>query len=160
MQDEVEQQYVFLRFATADLEQSLRSLAMISRYRKSDVISVLIRDAVVAYGRPFSGNYGPIANKKNLRLPGSYVPQALKSVHDRSLSLRNQAFAHTDLAPFDPRLSRFGTKPNHFYPIRLTPVPFASLRAHAKAMPPLIRLVHERIINEIHRLERSELDHR
>ena len=160
MQDEVEQQYVFLRFATADLDQALRSLAMISRYRQSDIISVLIRDAVVAYGRPFFNNYGPIANKKNLRLPESYVPPALRSVHQRSISLRKQAFAHTDLAPLNPRLSRFGSKPNHFYPIRLTPIPSADLRAHAKAMPSLIRQVYERVVKEIRQLERCELDHR
>jgi hypothetical protein len=157
MEDELEQQYVFLRFATADLEQALQSLAMIRRYRRQDIISVLIRDAVVAYGRPFFNNYGPIAKKKNLRLPDSYVPQALWSVHQRSISLRKQAFAHTDLEPLDPRLSRFGSKPNHFYPIRLTPVHFAELQALAKAMPPLIRQVHERVVKEIQRLERCEL---
>jgi hypothetical protein len=154
----MEQHYVFLRFATADLEQALRSLSMISRYRRPDIISVLIRDAVIAYSRPFSNNFGPIANKK-LRLPESYVPAALKAIHDRSLALRDQAFAHTDLTPLKPRLGRFGTVPNHFYPIQLTPVPYSELREHGNAMPLLIRQLQDRVVSEIQQLERNELDH-
>jgi hypothetical protein len=111
MQNELEQHYVFLRLASADLEQALQSLAMIRRYRRQDILSVLIRDAVVAYGRPFFNNYGPIAKKKNLRLPDAYVPQALWSVHQRSISLRKQAFAHTYLEPLNPR---HPTKPIFF----------------------------------------------
>jgi hypothetical protein len=160
MQDELEQNYVFLRFATADFEQALRSLAMIKRYRREDIVSVLIRDAVVAYGRPFSINRGVLASKSRLRLPDAFVAMSFRNLHDRSITLRNKVFAHTDLGAVKPQLSRFGTKPNHLYPVRLTPISFVDLKAHAKLLPALVRQVHERTVQEIEQIERDHLDSR
>ncbi len=158
MQDKVEQGYVFLRFAAADIDQARRSLAMISRYRRGDVIAALVRDAVIAYARPFVKSRGPFG--ENILKPGDVVPRDQRPLHHRAIIARGKVVAHTDLGPLAPALGRLGEKPNHFYPIRLRTGPSTELTSLARELPDLINAVYDRLLCKIRKYEEAKLDHK
>lgn len=156
LQDKVEQDYVFLRFASTDIDQARRSLAMISRYRRHDVIDALVRDAVIAYSRPFIKSKGPFG--PNILKCGDVVPRDQRLLHKKAIALRNKVVAHKDLAPLNPALSRWGEKPNHSYWIRLSTAPTTELTLLARELPELIDAVYNRLQCKIRAYREAELD--
>jgi len=88
------EKYYFYRLYSIDLDSTKHSLCVLKRYRREDVRHCLLRDIVVSYARPFSGNKGQDIPKH--KLTKKVVPRNLCQLHDDLIKLRNQLFAHTD----------------------------------------------------------------
>lgn len=156
LKDKVEQDYVFLRFSLTDIGQARRSLAMIRRYRRPDVIDALVRDTVIAYSRPFMKSNGPFGI--NILKCGDVVPRDQRPLHKKAITLRNKVVAHKDLAPLNPALSRWGQKPNHSYVIRLSTGPTTELTSLARELPDLVDAVYDRLQGKIRSYQEAVLD--
>lgn len=65
--------------------------------------SVLMRDMIVSYARPFSGNRAGHLRKHKLQ--AERVPDEYKWLHEDLLQLRNELIAHTDLLRRNPRVN-------------------------------------------------------
>jgi hypothetical protein len=68
---EIKEYYAFMRLSDSDFDTARRSINSLKRVRHPDSVSAIIRDALISYARPFTGNRGAI-KKKNLRLLESF----------------------------------------------------------------------------------------
>ena len=95
--------YRFFRLYEHDFAEARETLKMMGRYRRHDVLFALLRDAVVAYARPFSVNKKP--TKGRHELPLRFVPRVRRSLHRELIALRMTMFAHTDFIARSPRVT-------------------------------------------------------
>lgn len=153
MNNKNEERYVFYRMATEDFRLAHRSIAMMSRYKRNDILMVLIRDAIVAYARPFSGNKGNYS--RNLSVPKIMVPSDLLDIHRKTMQYRNQVFAHTDIPARDPDLGRWAEGDLIGYPISTRGFHFETFRDHADPLNRLIVEVSSNLVAEIRNIEKS-----
>ncbi len=121
MHDREFETYCFFRYCLGDLLAARQRLALAVRQQDREAQFGLIENAVVVYGRPFSGNRGMYArNGKALpkgrcrgddlhRLdPMDFVPLLHMDLHRELSDLRNQLFAHSDVAFQSPAVADFG----------------------------------------------------
>lgn len=125
-------QYRFYRLYSVDLDSARYSLRMLRRYRRSDIRFCILRDLIVSYARPFSGNKGPTGGEHSLSV--KYVPTKHRPLHSELIDLRRQVFAHTDFTYHDPRLSKWDTAQGPRHERRLSVA--CSRTRHASRPPP------------------------
>ena len=142
---------MFYRMVTGDLDEAYRSLKITRRYRKADVIIALVRDAIVAYARPFSCNKGKFAKK--LSLSKKDVPKSLQDFHEKVIDFRNQVFAHSDIPFRGPRLGRLQLDSGYIYPISLKGLYYEELVSYIEPLKQLILEVHGSVVEKIKRIE-------
>jgi hypothetical protein len=134
------EEYRFYRLYSIDLESAKQTLSMIARYRRKDIRYAILRDFIVVYGRPFSGNRGRVWHSHRLR--EAIVPAEHRALHGELLALRNRAFAHTDHDYFDPRIAQWPSKSGRkAYPMSFKVPPYADLERRFKAMTILVAAV-------------------
>lgn len=104
-----EESYFFFSMYAIDLEAALQSIKLIRRYKRQDVREALLRDATIAYVRPFSMNRG--RHGKHELSSKKIVPHHLRSLHAELVELRSSQFAHTDLTFYDPKSVLYGDGP-------------------------------------------------
>ena len=92
-----QEQYVFRHLSLIDMERVQKSIEKMEASDDEYIKEALFRDAVVSYIRPFTDNRGENV-KRGLKLNKKGVPKNLKSVHKEIEDIRNQLFAHNDLA--------------------------------------------------------------
>lgn len=92
-----QEKYVFRHLSLIDMERVEKSIARMEESSDEYVKEALFRDAVVSYIRPFSDNRGENV-KRGLKLNQKGIPKELKSAHEELEDIRNQLFAHNDLA--------------------------------------------------------------
>lgn len=110
MNNQTEEEYVFLRACDNDFSMALKSLRLIDEHDFGYPQFVFLRDAAISYGRPFSPNRG--IHKKNHILDSSIIPSEFSKLHQEIVTLRNTLFAHSDIAEKNPKLALLGdTKP-------------------------------------------------
>ena len=100
----IEERYCFYRLAQLDFGQARAALRLARENRGTGMDSFLIRDAIVSYARPFNKCRGKL---NTYHLGSKDVPAVHAALHKTLLSLRNQAFAHTDLKLYKPTLIRW-----------------------------------------------------
>ncbi len=103
MKNNLEEEYVFYRFATDDLTEAYSSLKLIKRYKREIVIFALIKIAIISYSRPFKtchGKYGRYKIKDNI------IPENFKSLHQKIIKYRDQIFAHSDILEKKPSVNK------------------------------------------------------
>ena len=106
--------YKLYRLYSMDFDMAIHTLNALKRYPKHTnryrllqwVRYSLLRDAVVSYARPFSGNRGILFKSHSLSL--RLVPKEFRVLHSRLINLRSQLFAHTDLTYKDPKVMELG----------------------------------------------------
>ena len=101
------EQYYFYRLYSIDLDNTKHILRILKRYRRKDVRYCLLRDIVVSYCRPFSGNKGKKISTHTLNK--KVVPKELCILHDELVEIRNQLFAHTDYTYRQPKVANWST---------------------------------------------------
>lgn len=143
--------YCFLRLYASDLNTAIHAIATLKRYRKADVQVALLRDIAVTYARPFSINRGNEHRKHNL--DPKHVPSHAMALHEHLLKLRNSQFAHTDLTFHNPKVAKFGTKENPWYPMSLKSFDYRGLLRRVPEIRALIKAVEENLKTEIRRYE-------
>jgi hypothetical protein len=105
-----EEYYVFLKACENDFRVSLKSFYFVDKQEFGFHQLVYLRDAVISYGRPFSGNRG--VHKKVLRLEGDLIPVEFREIHLYAISLRDTLFAHSDIQARKPELLVLGHEEN------------------------------------------------
>jgi hypothetical protein len=100
--------YRFDRLYSIDLETAKQSCDLLDQQQSLAIRFSLLRDIVVTYGKPFSGNMGRVFRRH--RLQDDIVPSEMKPLHQELLGLRDQAFAHTDHDFRDLQIARFRRK--------------------------------------------------
>ena len=96
--------YALLKLYERDFWEAAGSLALLKRYRRSAVRERILRDFIVCYCRPFSGNNGKRLRKHRLPV-AKVVPTDNRPLHLYLVGVRNQLIAHTDSARPDPTIT-------------------------------------------------------
>ncbi len=119
--------YLFYRLYSLDLGQAREVLDALNTHDDQLTRLSMLRDAIVAYARPFSGNR--LDPTKRHRLPKHVVRIEYRPLHKELMTLRNQAFAHTDYEFRDPSVSRLlgYISGRAAYPITSRAVPWTTL---------------------------------
>lgn len=106
-----DREYQWARLFSVDFSDVRHSLRVLRRYRRQDVRGCILREIIVAYVRPFSGNKD---SKGKYQINAkSYVPRAHRALHKYLVNLRQQFIAHTDFAPNrQPRIVSFAPPSN------------------------------------------------
>jgi len=118
MKNAFEENYVFYRLVSTDLDEAYRSLHDIRRYKRGSIVMVLIKNAVISYARPFMQCKGKYRNDYRL-CEKRFVPPKYRKLHKKILNYRNQVFAHTDIGVREPGLGKLNLGTAMLYPIRL-----------------------------------------
>ena len=116
MKNTFEEQYVFYRLVSADLDEAYRSLEAIRRYKRGPTIMALIKNAIVSYARPFkrcNGRYGRYS------ISPRFVPKNHLELHKLLMHHRDRIIAHTDIDVREPKLVRWDFGSTVAYPIQL-----------------------------------------
>ena len=147
------EKYQFLRLYSIDLDTALHVFRVLKRYKRDDVRFILLRDIAIAYARPFSGNEGKLIPKHKLQ--EKHVPPTSRALHKELLRLRNEQFAHTDLKFYNPKVARFGSKANKWYPMSFKGYDYNALLRQIDAIEQLIRAVEQSVNTEIRKCEKT-----
>lgn len=115
MQPQQFEQYCFYRLYSIDLNTVRHSLRMLKRYRRQDVRTIILRDIMIGYARPFSSNKGRLI--KGHCLKANCVPNHLRSLHEDIIEARNQMLAHTDYDFRNPQVARWPSAKGSIYPM-------------------------------------------
>ena len=146
-----DEHYRFLRLYSVDFSEVRNSLRILRRYRRDDVRYCILRDLIVAYARPFSGNRGDF--HKCHRLQIRFVPTECRQLHDELLALRMKLFAHTDYTYYRPKVARWETQRGAVFPMSFRVPNYRSLLDRTEAILTLVDAVEANLRREITRLE-------
>ena len=145
------EKYYFYRLYSIDLDSTKHSLCVLKRYRRKDVRHCLLRDIVVSYARPFSGNKGQDIPKH--KLTKKVVPRNLRQLHDDLIKLRNQLFAHTDYTYRRPKVANWSTASQKWFPMSFRSYDYAKLDSRVSEIESLVKVVEENLQAEIDKIE-------
>lgn len=147
------EQYYFYRLYSIDLDTAKHILRVIKRYRRKDVRYCLLRDLVVSYSRPFSGNKG-----KEMRshvLTKKVVPKELRPLHTELLELRNQLFAHTDYTYRRPKVANWSTDSHKWFPMSFRGYDYNKLDIRLSEIENLLMAVEKNLQAKIDKIEEN-----
>jgi hypothetical protein len=147
----------FYRLYSIDLEGAKQTIQMLKRFAEADVRYAILRDAIVAYARPFSKNRGRFL--KHHRLSDAIVPREFVALHAELITLRDRAFAHTDHDFRNPQLIRWplaGTADRYVF--GFSNPPWESLNRRAGEIEQLIAEVESAVNAWVSTFERQQLD--
>jgi hypothetical protein len=144
--------YKFLRLCSIDLDTTRHTLTLLRRYKRADVRSVLIREAAVSYGRPFSKNHGELIEFH--KLSKALVPGWAKPLHKELLRVRNQQFAHTDIKFYTPKVAQFTLAGKPWFPMSFKSYDYAALLAKLPQFQQLVHEVDQNLCTQLVRIER------
>jgi hypothetical protein len=105
LKNKSDEKYVFYNFVTADLDEASHSLSTIKQYKQGFMIMTLIKNAIIAYSRPFGDCKGTYSKYK---IGIKFVPKNLRKLHKQVLHHRNCIIAHTDISVRTPKLGAYG----------------------------------------------------
>lgn len=100
------EEYCFLRHCSNDLLAARQRLDVALKQQDQSILFALLEGAVVVYARPFSGTRGK--HKRKYLLAKAFVPAASATLHKELIRLRNELFAHTDVAHHDSKMMGHG----------------------------------------------------
>lgn len=153
--DEIKQleQYHFYRLYSIDLDTTKGSLRILKRYRRKDVRYCLLRDIVVSYCRPFSGNKGEkILNHK---LYEKFVPEEFRPIHKELVGLRNQLFAHTDYTFRQPKVVNWSRGSIKWFPMQFRGYDYAKLDRRISEIEKLVTIVEKNLQTKINKIQEN-----
>ena len=153
MEQQIIEKYHFYRLYSIDLDSALHSLRVLKRYRREDVRYCLLRDIVVSYARPFSGNKGEKIPKNTLTQ--KVVPKQLRSFHAELIDARNQLFAHTDFTYRRPKAVNWSTSGRKCFPMSFRSYDYEKLDRRVPEIENLILSVTGNLQSEIERMEEN-----
>lgn len=148
--------YRFLRLYSIDLDMARQTCDLLARQNSAELRHCILRDLVVTYARPFSANRGRVFRRH--RLENDVIPVGMLALHTELLSLRDQAFAHTDHDFRKPRIARWpGKSGRASYPMSFSNPAYDSLLTQLASIGELIIAVETKV-NETIRVFESTLD--
>lgn len=145
------EQYYFLKLYSVDLGMVKHILRVLRRYRRKDVRYCLLRDMVVSYCRPFSGNKGDKILKHKLNK--KVVPKDRRPLHDELVNLRNRLFAHTDYTYRQPRVVNCSTETYKCFPMQFRGFDYNKLDMRVSEIEMLVQAVVKNLQARIEKIE-------
>ena len=153
MQQPQEEQYYFYRLYSIDLDTTLHTLQLLKRYRRKDVRYCILRDIVVSYARPFSGNRGDQSHNHSLKK--KLVPTEFRALHEELLRLRCQQFAHTDKTYYKPKKVNWSKAGRKWYPISFKGYDYSTLDGQVRKIEQMVKAVERNLQKKIYAIEKS-----
>lgn len=147
------EQYYFYRLYSIDLDDAKHILRILKRYRRKDVRYCLLRDLVVTYCRPFSGNKGDKIPKHILTK--KVVPKDLHSLHDELVNLRNQIFAHTSYIYKRPKVANWSTDAYKWFPMSFRGFDYNKLDSQVSKIGQLVTAVEKNLQEKIDKIHET-----
>ncbi|MEI8014654.1 MAG: hypothetical protein WCH20_07420 [Nitrospira sp.] len=157
MQAQQFEQYCFYRLYSIDFDTVRHSLRMLRRYRRQDVRHSILRDIMVGYARPFSGNKGRLI--KEHRLKTKYVPSQLRSLHNEMIDARMRMLAHTDYDFRNPRVARWPSTRGSLYPMAFRRDDMEKFENRVMQIEALVKAVESNVKAKIREIENQVLEH-
>lgn len=148
---ETDEHYRFLRLYSIDLDTAKHSCNLIKTQDSLDVRFPLLRDLVVTYSRPFSSNRGSVSRTHKLDV--AVIPAEMRPLHDELLSLRDQAFAHTDREFHGPEIGRYPKSEGAAYFMSFRRPAYEGLNARLDEILGLVVSVEASVNEEIRQME-------
>jgi hypothetical protein len=147
------EKYYFYRLYSIDFDTTKHTLGVLRRYKRKDVRFCLLRDVVVCYSRPFSGNKGKTITKHYL--PKSFVPKHLRSFHEELITIRNQLFAHNDYTYRRPKVANWSTPTQKAFPMSFRGYDYDKLDSRIVEIEELVKVVADSLQLEIDSIEKN-----
>lgn len=151
--EEETEHYKFLRLYSIDFDLARGVLRSLRDQTDPTVRRSMLRDVLVTYCRPFSGNRGHLAQH---RLSVSHVPLSQKKLHDELYDLRRQLVAHTDLTAHKPSLVRWQAAAGAVYPMSFKQPLYDELFGRLDEMGKLVEAVDRSVLAEVREMERVD----
>lgn len=107
MKNACEEEFVFHNLAIADFHEASGCLNAIKQYKRGLTSTTMVKNAIIAYSRPFTNCRG-IHTKKHCLKIKKVVPKNYRTLHKKVLQYRDRIIAHTDLDFRHPKLGRYG----------------------------------------------------
>ncbi|NQU65509.1 MAG: hypothetical protein HQ517_14665 [SAR324 cluster bacterium] len=105
MHDEIQEKYVFYRMVHADFEECSSTLGLLSEIENKKIKLALVKAAIVAYYRPFSGS-NPVNRSRKWKLDEALITDI--QTHEEVKKNRMHLVAHSDLEFREPQLAKIG----------------------------------------------------
>ena len=137
------------------MNSARHSLLILKRYRRKDVRYCLLRDIIVSYSRPFSGNKGETIPKHVLTK--KVVPKHFRTLHDELIDARNQLFAHTDFTYRRPKAANWSTPERKWFPMSFRGYDYDKLDLRIPEIEVLVKSVEDNLHEEITKMEENFL---
>jgi hypothetical protein len=153
MEPHIIEKYHSYRLYSIDLGSALHPLRVLKRYRREDVRYCLLRDIVVSYARPFSGNKGEKIPKHTLTK--KVVQKELRPLHCELIDARNRLFAHTDFTYRRPKTVDLSTSGRKWFPMSLRSYDYGKLDRRVLEIEKLIASVTANLQSEIEHMEEN-----
>ena len=148
--------YLFLRMYSVDLRTASYSMGVLSRTEAADARECILRDIVVTYARPFSGNRGTTARSHRLLdLLPDVITEERKTLHEKLMRFRDQLFAHTDLEAYKPKPVKWERDGHVTFPMTFWGLDYVGLEAQVEELWDLIETVKATVDEEVRRLQSS-----
>lgn len=149
--DKQEDEYMLLKLYSVDLDAARFGLKVLRRYKRPDTRFAILRDSVMAYCRPFSGNKGRVHPKHSLKQ--RLVPKHLLELHDELRERRNGLVAHTEANARNPRVACWPVGDGYVYILGFAHGDWASLDRKVDQIAELVEAVDANLRVETSRLE-------
>ena len=107
-------QLALAHLALIDMDRVQKSIECLRDTHDKYLKSALLRDAVISYAKPFSGNRFS-DQSKGLRISDNHVPKELADTHKEILALRDELIAHTDMTLQKPEIGKRQDEVGHNY---------------------------------------------
>lgn len=150
MHSEVEENYVFHRFADANIFHALKAVGLVKTIEPIFAKYAVLRDLVVTYIRPFTPCFGKFQKYK---LEDELIPEEFLDLHKELYNLRCQVFAHTDLRVRNPVLHCWVGRNGTMFPITFKGYDYEGLLKKIDPMEPLFSKVLEKVRKRMFELE-------
>ena len=148
------EKYAFLRLYAHDLESALQTAKIISRYKKMDVRSALLRDIVVTYCRPFTESRGEGIIKDFFSIK-KFESEDMKLLHNELIKLRSSLFAHTDFNFKKPQIANWSDGDKKWFPMAVKHYDYSKLNDQLISIVQLIKYVKLKLVLEIDQYEKN-----
>jgi len=143
--------YCFYRLYVIDLDSVKHTLRTLKRYKRNDVRYSLLRDIIVGYIRPFSGNRGRLIRKHSLSMKD--VPPEVRVLHQKMLDSRMQLLAHTDYTVHNPGFYNFGSVVQPLYWLVFKAVAYDYFDRKVKDIEKMVNAVESALQEKIKKME-------
>jgi hypothetical protein len=146
-----DEHYRFLRLYALDLEMVKESLEVLRRYRRRDIRNCILRDIIVAYARPFSGNQGENFSSHQLKI--KYVPAGSRLLHKFLIDHRNKLLAHSDYTFHRPKVMKRRHSHGVSFPMSFAALDYQFLESNLREIEHLVSDVAGRLVVTISKFQ-------
>ena len=103
METQIDEEYVNMRLAHADIENAIRLLNHARTEKDPNIKRSIVQYCIIEYAKPFKSSYG-VFRKKFIPLDKASIFPTGNFDHEALILERDQRIAHGDITAYKPRL--------------------------------------------------------